>query len=77
MLSLAVSDLGVEVAHLRVLLDIESIVHISADAEPKVVNRYHFVPGWSLKHMELDHVILAGGNDPELTESHLKHHVLL
>ena len=62
----AVRDFGMEIAHLRVFLHIESVIHISADAEPHLVYCDHPVSGRALEDMGLYNVVFAGGYDPEL-----------
>ena len=51
LLSSAVSDLRVEIAHLRVFLYVKCIVHISADAQAEMVNCDHPVSTGPLKNM--------------------------
>jgi hypothetical protein len=66
-----------EVAHLRVVLYTEGVVLISPNPKAKVINCDDSVPSWSLKYMELYHVLLGCKHYSELTQTHLKHHVLL
>lgn len=67
--------LRMKVAHLRILLNVESIVHISSDAQAHCINSDHPISLWSFEYMQLDYILLRRGDNSELTKSHLEHHV--
>lgn len=71
-------DFGMEVAHLRVFLDVEVVLHVSSDAQAiSGINCYHLRTSWSLKDVKLNHSLLGSSDDSELTKAHLEHHVFL
>ena len=62
-----VADFGMKVAHLGVLLHVESVAHVSADAQSCGINGYHSISCWPFKYMQLGYVLLGGHHDPKLT----------
>ena len=71
----AVCNLCMEIAHLRVFLNVESIVHISSNTKTKVVHSNHPISRRSFEDMSLDNIIFASCHDSELTQPHLEHHI--
>ena len=68
-------NLGMEIAHLWIILNTETIGLISANSQSTKVNCYVLIPGWSLEYMQFDHILLWCRDYLELAESHLKHHI--
>ena len=75
-LATMVCNFGVEVAHLRVFLDIKVVLHVSANAQ-SISGIYSDHPGscWPFEHMQFNQVFLGSGYNSEFTKAHLKHHV--
>jgi hypothetical protein len=46
-----VGDLGMEIAHLRVILNTEGILHISANAETKFIHSYDSISCWAFEYV--------------------------
>ena len=72
----AIGDLGVEVAHLRILLNVEAVLHVAADGQARLlVHRDHSVSLRAFKNMQFNQSLFGGGYDSEFAKAHLKHHV--
>lgn len=65
-----------EITHLWVFLNIEGILHVSADGQSRNVNCDDAISLWTFKNMEFNQVIFACSDDSELAEPHLEHHIL-
>ena len=64
------------VAHLRVFLDTEGVLLVTANGQAALVNRDHAIAGGTLEDVKLNHGGLGGRDDFELRETHLEHHVV-
>ena len=63
------------VAHLRVFLHAEGVLLVTADRESHFVHWHHSVASRAFKHVQFAHGGLGRGDDFELRETHLEHHV--
>lgn len=72
-----VSNFGMEVAHLGVLLHAERVVGVAPNRESKFINRDNPVSGGTFEHMQLAHTLLRRRDQFKLRETHLKHHIRL
>lgn len=64
-----------KVAHLGVFLHVECVIHITANAQAQLVHCDDSISLRTLENMQFNQILLAGGDDSELTETHLEHHV--
>lgn len=65
-----------EITHLWIFLNIEWILHVSADGQSRNVDCYDTVSLWTFKDMKLYQIVFACCDDSKFAESHLEHHIL-
>lgn len=72
-----VANLRMKVAHLRIFLHVETVLHVSTDGQSvNLVHGYHTIALGTLKYVQLDDGFLGRDDDAELRQTHLEHHVL-
>jgi hypothetical protein len=71
-----VNYLRMKITHLRIILHAKGIIQVSSNSQTQLIYSYYPISGWSLKHMQLNHIFLRCQNNFELAQPHLEHHIL-